>query len=167
MSVQTTVDVPQLLEVPVESPQVQFLDKFGTPVLPLFFDTVVDVPVVLCNGVLRVQKTVEMIQLVSQERIQERITEQGVDVPLPHIMEEMMEVERNTWQNRYVLRGCAGVDFVWHTFHFAQILRTQAIRSHVSSRSVETESIHGSLAFFRIFRILVFFLSLKSSKTPR
>ena len=52
VTVQTTVDIPQLPEVPVESPQVQFLVKFGTPVLPLFFDTVVDVPVVLCNGVL-------------------------------------------------------------------------------------------------------------------
>ena len=71
----------------MESPQVQFLDKFGTPVLPLFFDTVVDVPVVLCNGVLRVQKTVEVIQLVPQERIQERITEHVVVVPLPHIMD--------------------------------------------------------------------------------
>ena len=50
-----------------------------------------------------VQKTVEVIQPVLQERIQDRITEQGVDVPLPHIMEEMMEVERNTWQNSLCL----------------------------------------------------------------
>ena len=57
-----------------------------------FFDKVVDVLVVLCNGVLRVQKTVEVIQLVPQERIQGRITEQVADVPLPHIMEEMVEV---------------------------------------------------------------------------
>ena len=34
-----------------------------------------------------VQKTVEVIQPVPQERIQERITQQVVDVPLPHIME--------------------------------------------------------------------------------
>ena len=54
-----------------------------------------------------------------------------------------MEVERNTWQNRYVLRGCAGVDLVRHIFHFAQILRAQAIRSQVSSRSVVTESTEG------------------------
>ena len=33
-------------------------------------------------GFLRVQKTVEVVQLVPQERIQERITEQVVDVPL-------------------------------------------------------------------------------------
>ena len=31
-----------------------------------------------------VQKTVEVIQSVPQERIQGRITEQGVDIPLPH-----------------------------------------------------------------------------------
>ena len=33
MTVQTTVEVPQLLGVPVEIPQVQFLDKFDTPVV--------------------------------------------------------------------------------------------------------------------------------------
>ena len=37
-----------------------------------------------------VQKTVEVIQLVPQERIQERIAEQVVDIPLPQIMEEML-----------------------------------------------------------------------------
>ena len=83
-----------------------------------------------------------------QERIQEPITEQVVDIPLPHIMEEMMEVERSTWQNHCVLRGCAGVDVVRPAFHLAQILRAQAIRSQVSSRSVVTESINGSLAVF-------------------
>ena len=62
-----------------------------------------------------------------------------------------MEVERNTWPNRCVLRGCAGLDLVRHTFHLAQILRAQAIRSQVSSRSVETESINGSLAVFSDF----------------
>ena len=62
-----------------------------------------------------------------------------------------MEVERNTWQNLCVLRGCAGVDLVRHTFHLSQILRAQAIRSQVSSRSVETESINGSLAVFSDF----------------
>ena len=67
---------------------------------------------------------------------------------LCHIVEEMMEVERNSWQNRCVLRGCAGVDLVRHTFHLAEILRAQAIRFQVSSRSVETESIIGSLAVF-------------------
>ena len=45
-----------------------------------------------------VQKTVEVIQPVPQERIQERITEQVVDITLPHIMEEMIKVERNTLQ---------------------------------------------------------------------
>ena len=68
-----------MLGVPVEIPQVQFLDKFDTPVvcndrcrsrslgscsswtrldtpvMRVFFDKVVDVPVVLCNGVLQVQ----------------------------------------------------------------------------------------------------------------
>ena len=34
---------------------VQFLDKFDTPVMRVFFDKVVDVPVVLCNGVLQVK----------------------------------------------------------------------------------------------------------------
>ena len=77
MTVQTTVEVPQLLGVPVKIPQVQFLDKFDTPVMfarcHVLFDEVVDVPVVLCNGVLRVQKTVEVIQLVPQKRVEERI----------------------------------------------------------------------------------------------
>ena len=34
---------------------VQFLDRLDTPVLRVFFDKVVDVPVVLCSGVLQVQ----------------------------------------------------------------------------------------------------------------
>ena len=34
---------------------VQFLEKLDTPVLRVFFDKVVDVPVVLCDGVLQVQ----------------------------------------------------------------------------------------------------------------
>ena len=33
MTVQTTVEVPQLLGVPMEIPQVQFLDKLDTHVL--------------------------------------------------------------------------------------------------------------------------------------
>ena len=41
-----TVEVPLLLEVPVEIPKVQFLDKFDTPVMRVFFDKVVDGPVV-------------------------------------------------------------------------------------------------------------------------
>ena len=40
-----------------------------------------------------------------------------------------MEVERSSWQNRCVLRSCAGVDVVRHAFHLAGILRAQAIRS--------------------------------------
>ena len=51
VSAQTTVEAPRLLEVPVEIPQVQFLDKFDTPVMCVLFDKVVDVPVVLCNGI--------------------------------------------------------------------------------------------------------------------
>ena len=70
----------------------------------------------------------EVIQRVSQERIQERITEQVVDIPLPHIMEEMIKVERSTLQNRCVLRCCAGVDVVQYAFHPTRILLAQAIR---------------------------------------
>ena len=77
-----------MLGVPVEIPQLQFLVKFDTPVLlarcRVLFDKVVDVPVVLCNGVLRVQKTVEVIQLVPQMRVEERNTEQVVDIPATH-----------------------------------------------------------------------------------
>ena len=46
-----------------------------------------------------------LVSSFPQERIQVRVTEQVVDIPLPHIMEEMMEVERSTWQHRCVLRG--------------------------------------------------------------
>ena len=52
-----------------------------------------------------VQKTVEVIQLVPQERIQERIAEQFVDIPLPHIMEEIDGISADiprTRQNRTV-----------------------------------------------------------------
>ena len=77
---QTTVEVPQLFGVPVEIPQVQFLDKFDTPIVcndgcrgslpggrPVFgqvrymsavvhfFAKVVDDLDVLCNGVLQGQ----------------------------------------------------------------------------------------------------------------
>ena len=113
------------------------------------------------------QKTVEVIQPVPQERIQERITEQVVDIPLPHIMEEMTKVERSTLQNRCLLRGCAGVDVVQYAFHPARILRAQATRSQVSSRSVETESINGLLAICFGFSVFLDLSSSKSSKTPR
>ena len=33
----------------------QFLDKLDTPAMRVFFDQVVDVPVVLCNGIPQVQ----------------------------------------------------------------------------------------------------------------
>ena len=46
-------EFPQLPEVPVEIPQVQFLDKFDTFFIHAL-DKVVDVPVVLCNGVPQV-----------------------------------------------------------------------------------------------------------------
>ena len=68
MTVQTTVEVPQLLRVPVEVPQVQFLDKFDAPVTHarcrVFFDKVVDVSVVLCNGVPQVQSVSLSVDLV-------------------------------------------------------------------------------------------------------
>ena len=82
----------------------------------VLFDEVVDVPVVLCNGVLRVQKTVEVIQLAPQMRVEERITVQVVDIPLPHIMDEMIVVScvavlvltsggmLSTWHRLCVLR---------------------------------------------------------------
>ena len=141
-----------MLGVPVEIPQVQFLDKFDTPVMlarcRVLIDEVVDVPVVLCRwGSARAEDS-EVIQLVPQKRVEERITEQVVVIPLPHIMDEMMEVERSTWQDRCVLRGCVSVDVVRHAFHLAQILRTQSIRSQVSSRSATNESIDGSLSGF-------------------
>ena len=114
-----------------------------------------------------VQKTVGVIQLVSQERIQERITEQVVDIPLPHIMEEIVKVKRSTLQNRCVLRCCARVDVVQYAFHPARILRAQAIRSRVSSRSVETECTNGLLAIFSDFPVFLDFSSSKCSKTHR
>ena len=49
---------------PAEIPQVQFLDKFDTPVTHarcrVFFDKVVDVPVVLCNGFCRCSSSTVM-----------------------------------------------------------------------------------------------------------
>ena len=47
---------------------------------------------------------------------------------------------RSTWQNRCVLCGCASVGIMRHAFHLAQILRAQATRSQVSSRSLVTAS---------------------------
>ena len=44
---------------------------------------------------------------------------------------------RSTWQSRCVLRGCVGVGVMQHAYHLAQILRAQATRSQVSSRSVQ------------------------------
>ena len=54
-------------------------DRFLTARLGSSWTTImcvllVDVPVVLCNGVLRVQKTVEVIQLVPQKRVEERMS---------------------------------------------------------------------------------------------
>ena len=59
--------------------------------------------------------------------------------------------------NRCVFRGCAGVDLVQYAFHPARILRAQAIRSQVSSRSVGTESINGSPAIFFGFSVFWIF----------
>ena len=108
-----------------------------------------------------------MIQLVPQKRVEERITEQVVDITLPHIMDEMMEVERSTWQDRCVLRSCTGADVVRHAFHLAQILRPLAIRFQVSSRSVVTESNDGSLPVFLDSPDFWIFPARKSSKLPR
>ena len=82
-----------------------------------------------------VQKTVEVMQLVPHERIQDRIAVQVVDIPLPQIMEEMVEVVlfiQRTRQNRTVeqivdvstlqtqeetsgLASC-GMHATWHRF---------------------------------------------------
>ena len=73
--------------------------------LLVIFDLVPVVMQRLVPTIQTVQKTVEVIQLVPQERIQERIAEQVVDIPLPQIMEEMMEVVLfipRTRQNRTV-----------------------------------------------------------------
>ena len=69
---------------------------------------------------------------------------------------------RSIWQSHCVLRGCVGVDVMLHAFHLAQILRAQATRSKVSSRSVVIESFNGSLAVFPDF--LDFFLDFSSSE---
>ena len=38
------------------------------------------------------EETLEVIQLVPQERIQERIVEEIIDVPVPEVMEKTVEV---------------------------------------------------------------------------
>ena len=89
--------------------------------------------------------TVEVIQLVPQERIQERIAEQDVDIPLPQIMEEMMEVV--LFSTTYASESYSGTDrgrlhspdsggnfrvgVMLHAFHLAQILRAHDSRSQV------------------------------------
>ena len=77
----------------------------------------------------------EVTQLVPQERIQERIADQVVDIPLPQIMEEMLlsstyasESYRRTDRGRLRCPDSGGnfrVDVIWHAFHLAQILRAQ------------------------------------------
>ena len=88
-----------------------------------------------------VHKTVEVTQLVPQERIQERIAEQVVDIPLPQIMEEMLfsstyasESYGRTDRGRLHSPDSGGnfrVGVMRHAFHLAQILRAQATRSQV------------------------------------
>ena len=85
-----------------------------------------------------VQKTVEVIRLVPQERIQERIAEQFVDIPLPQIMEEMLS--SSTYASESYGRTDLGrlhspdsggnfrVGVIRHAFHLAQILRAHATR---------------------------------------
>ena len=90
-----------------------------------------------------VQKTVEVIQLVPQECIQERIAEQVVDIPLPQIMEEMLFSSTNASESYgRTHRGCiqspgSGGNFrvcvIRHAFRLAHILRAHATRSQVSS----------------------------------
>ena len=82
----------------------------------------------------------EVIQLVPQERIQERIAEQVVDIPLPQIMEETLfsstyasESYRRTDRGRLHSPVSGGVCVIRHAFRLAQILRAHDTRSQVSS----------------------------------
>ena len=126
-----------------------------------------------------VQKTVEVVQLVPQERIQERIAEQVVDIPLPQIMEEMMEVvlfsstyasESRTVEqivdvsNSSDSEGNFRVGVMRNAFHLAQILRAQATRSQVCSRSVVANCLRYLL--FRSFRIFWIFQLGKVQNFP-
>ena len=89
------------------------------------------------------QKTVEVIQLVPPERIQERIAEQVGDIPLPQIMEELLFSSTNSSESYgRTDRGClhspdSGGNFrvcvIRHAFRPAHILRAHATRSQVSS----------------------------------
>ena len=83
----------------------------------------------------------EVILLVSQERIQERIAEQVVEIPLPQIMEEMLfsstyasESFGRTDRGRLHSPDSGGnfrVGVIRHALHLAQILRAHATRSQV------------------------------------
>ena len=118
----------------MKNPQVQYID------------TMIVVPVAMqrqAPTIQTVQKTVEVIQLVPQERIQERIAEQVVDIPLPQIMEEMLfsstyasESYGRTDRGRLHSPDSGGnfrVCVIRHAFHLAQILRAHDTRSQVSS----------------------------------
>ena len=93
-----------------------------------------------------------------------------MDFLLPQIMEDMMEVVLFipcTRQNRTVEQivdsgGNLRVGVMRHAFHLAQILRAQATRSHVSSRSVV-----ANYRRFQLFSDFVWiFPARKSSKLP-
>ena len=49
---------------------------------------------------------VEVIQLVPQERIQERIVEETIDVPVPHVREEIFEGVKHGPQEH--VQNCTG-----------------------------------------------------------
>ena len=95
---------------------------------------------------MRAEETVEVIQLVPQERIQERIAEQVVDIPLPQIMEEILfsstyasESYGRTDRGRLLSSDSGGnfrVGVIRHAFHLAQILRAHATHSQVSSSAL-------------------------------
>ena len=83
------------------------------------------------------------VYLLPKERIQERIVEQVVDIPLPQIMEEMLfsstyalESYGRTDRGRLHSPDSGGnfrVGVIRHAFHLEQILRAHATRSQVSS----------------------------------
>ena len=112
-----------------------------------------------------VQKTVEVVQPVPQERIQERIREQGVDIPLPHHGGNDGSGEKYLAKSLcfvavLVLTSC-GILSTWHRFC---VLRSSV--SKCPPALSKLSPLKARLQFFRIFEFWDF-LSSKSSKTPR
>ena len=73
-----------------------------------YSDRIVDLPVVTQRRISTIQtaqRTVEVLKIVSQDRIPQQTAEQLVDIPVPQVTEEIIEMSNVLSQDRVQQRN--------------------------------------------------------------